>query len=87
MFANVLDVTGDVRATRLHGGVQEGWAAIEVELADGARDFCLTTFRDGAAVDAKPVSTDARQLYMRVRDGSPVAVVLGGGTVSSFSEP
>ena len=87
VFANVLDVTGDVRATRLHGGVQEGWAAIEVELADGARDFCLTTFRDGAAVDAKPVSTDARQLYMRVRDGSPVAVVLGGGTVSRFSEP
>ena len=82
VFGNVLDLSGAeaVRKVTQSGGLDRGFAALEIALADGGRDFCYLALKDGARTVGK-TAIDAQQAFVSVaKDGALRALAFGGGT-------
>jgi len=70
---------GYVRSVSAEGGLDEGYALLRVETANGT-DLCFTSYRPGTW-KVGGLETDARQAYV-LRDGDQIrAMYLGGGTL------
>ena len=82
VFGNVFDYSnaGTVKGVKQSGGLSEGYAALTLSLADGGRDVCYASLKDGARKAAE-LETDAQQAFVSLaKDGTARAVALCGGT-------
>ena len=82
VFGNVIDISGSgfVREVRQSGGLEKGYATLVLSLADGGRDFCYASIKDGSRTIGG-VETDAQQAFVSLaKDGTMRAIAFAGGT-------
>ena len=78
----MIDISGSgfVREVRQSGGLEKGYATLVLSLADGGRDFCYASIKDGSRTIGG-VETDAQQAFVSLaKDGTMRAIAFAGGT-------